>query len=120
VRDLLSDVPVQSVQLQTGAGSGSARVALEEPEMLEEWDRERVFCLRGQRVPVTPAPTEMLLCVARLPPAFNEHQFNALVRSYGEVTNSFLMVSERTGQKMSHSFRKITNVSTILDFLRTN
>jgi hypothetical protein len=99
VRDLLSDVPVQSVQLQTGAGSGSARVALEEPEMLEEWDRERVFCLRGQRVPVTPAPTEMLLCVARLPPAFNEHQFNALVRSYGEVTNSFLMVSERTGQK---------------------
>ncbi|XP_065351490.1 ribonucleoprotein PTB-binding 1-like isoform X2 [Cloeon dipterum] len=104
VRELLSELPIQSVQLQTGAGSGSARVALEEPEMLEEWDRERVFCLRGQRVPVAPAPTEMLLCVARLPAKFNEHQFNALVRSYGEVTRSFLMISERTGQSKGYGF----------------
>lgn len=99
LRELLADFPVQMVVLQTGAGSGTARMVLEDPEMLEDWDRERVFVLRGQRVPVVPAPTEMMLCVARLPSAFTESQFAALVRSYGEVRRSFLMLSERTGKE---------------------
>ncbi|KAF4525138.1 hypothetical protein B566_EDAN005080 [Ephemera danica] len=114
VRELLTDFPVQMVVLQTGAGSGSARVSLEDPEMLEDWDRERVFVLRGQRVPVVPAPTEMMLCVARLPPAFTEPQFAALVRSYGEVRRCFLMISERTGASKGYGFVEYTMKETAM------
>lgn len=102
IRELLSDFPVLSVQLQCGSGTGAgvARAALEDPEMLEEWDRDRLFLLRGQRVPVAPTPTDMLLCVARLPLHYNEAQFTGLVRSYGEVRRCFLMISEKTGTSL--------------------
>jgi len=100
IRDLLSDFPVVSVQLQCGSGTGAgvARASLDDPEMLEDWDRDRVFTLRGQRVPVAPTPTDMLLCVARLPLSFTEHQFAALVSAYGEVRRCFLMISEKSGK----------------------
>lgn len=100
IRELLSDFPVQSVQLQCGTGSGMARAVLEDPEMLEEWDRDRAFHLRGQRVPVSPTPTEMMLCIARLPLTYTETQFTALVRTYGDIYRSFLMISEKTGNLM--------------------
>lgn len=103
IRELLSDFPVQSVQLQCGTGSGMARAVLEDPEMLEEWDRDRAFHLRGQRVPVSPTPTEMMLCVARLPLTYTETQFTALVRTYGDIYRSFLMISEKTGNRTSKS-----------------
>jgi hypothetical protein len=100
IRELLSDFPVQSVQLQCGTGSGMARAVLEDPEMLEDWDRDRAFHLRGQRVPVSPTPTEMMLCIARLPLTYTETQFTALVRTYGDIYRSFLMISEKTGNMM--------------------
>jgi hypothetical protein len=77
-----------------------ARAVLEDPEMLEEWDRDRAFHLRGQRVPVSPTPTEMMLCIARLPLTYTETQFTALVRTYGDIYRSFLMISEKTGNLM--------------------
>ncbi|GLH14926.1 Protein elav [Gryllus bimaculatus] len=104
IRELLSDFPVHSVQLQSGTGSGSARAVLEDPEMLEDWDRDRIFLLRGQRVPVSPTPTEMMLCVARLPLTYSETQFTSLVRTYGEVKRSFLMISEKTGESKGYGF----------------
>ena len=104
IRELLSDFPVQSVQLQCGTGSGIARAILEDPEMLEDWDRDRAFHLRGQRVPVSPTPTEMMLCVARLPLTYTETQFTALVKTYGDIYRSFLMISEKTGNFMARVF----------------
>jgi hypothetical protein len=104
IRELLSDFPVQSVQLQCGTGSGIARAILEDPEMLEDWDRDRAFHLRGQRVPVSPTPTEMMLCVARLPLTYTETQFTALVKTYGDIYRSFLMISEKTGNCMPRVF----------------
>ena len=104
IRELLSDFPVQSVQLQCGTGSGIARAVLEDPEMLEDWDRDRAFHLRGQRVPVSPTPTEMMLCVARLPLTYTETQFTALVKTYGDIYRSFLMISEKTGNFMHRVF----------------
>lgn len=77
-----------------------ARADLEDPEMLEDWDRERSFLLRGQCVPVTPTATELMLCVARLPPDFTEEQFQTLVKSCGDVRRSFLMISEKTGESV--------------------
>ncbi|XP_068082305.1 ribonucleoprotein PTB-binding 1 [Anabrus simplex] len=76
--------------------------------MLEDWDRDRVFLLRGQRVPVSPTPTEMMLCVARLPLTYTEAQFTALVRTYGEIRRSFLMISEKTGDTKGYGFVEYT------------
>ncbi|KAE8742295.1 hypothetical protein FOCC_FOCC012174 [Frankliniella occidentalis] len=113
---MLVDFPVLSVQLQCGSGTGAgvARAALEDPEMLEEWDRDRLFLLRGQRVPVAPTPTDMLLCVARLPLHYSESQFTGLVRSYGEVRRCFLMISEKTGESKGYGFVEYMSKETAL------
>lgn len=84
--------------VSSGTGSSIARAVLEDPEMLEDWDRDRVFLLRGQCVPVTPTLTEMMLCVARLPLEYTDEQFTALVHTYGEIRRNFLMISEKTGR----------------------
>ncbi|KAK3909479.1 Ribonucleoprotein PTB-binding 1 [Frankliniella fusca] len=116
IRELLVDFPVLSVQLQCGSGTGAgvARASLEDPEMLEEWDRDRLFLLRGQRVPVAPTPTDMLLCVARLPLHYTESQFTGLVRSYGEVRRCFLMISEKTGESKGYGFVEYMSKETAL------
>ncbi|RZF42053.1 hypothetical protein LSTR_LSTR006646 [Laodelphax striatellus] len=105
IRELLCDFPVQSVQVvNSGTGSSMARAILEDPEMLEDWDRNRVFLLRGQCVPVTPTLTEMMLCVARLPLDYTEEQFTTLISAYGEVRRHFLMISEKTGESKGYGF----------------
>ncbi|XP_054290898.1 ribonucleoprotein PTB-binding 1-like [Macrosteles quadrilineatus] len=104
IRELLNDFPVTKITVTSGAGSSMARAELEDPEMLEEWDRDRTFLLRGQCVPVCPAATEMMLCVANLPLDYTEEQFNALVKSCGEVKRSFLMISEKTGESKGYGF----------------
>lgn len=94
----MCDFPVQCVHIMnSGTGSSMARAVIEDPEMLEDWDKDRVFLLRGQCVPVAPTQTEMMLCIARLPFAYTEDQFTTLVRSYGEIRYHFLMISEKTG-----------------------
>lgn len=96
---MLSDFPISSVILSCGHGSaGSAKAYLEDPEMLEDWDKDRTFLLRGQKIPVSPTLTEMVLCVARYPMKYNESHFSGLVSSYGEVKTCFLMISEKTGK----------------------
>lgn len=66
--------------------------------MLEDWDRNAVFTIRGQRVTIVPSLSEMLLCVGRIPLTYTEAQFNNLVSSYGEIRRAFLMISDRTGK----------------------
>uniref|UniRef100_A0A1B6CT95 RRM domain-containing protein n=1 Tax=Clastoptera arizonana TaxID=38151 RepID=A0A1B6CT95_9HEMI len=105
IRDLLCDFPVQSVHIvNSGTGSSIARADLEDPEMLEDWDRDRVFLLRGQCVPVTPTLTEKMLCIARLPFGYTEEQFTAMVLAYGEIKRNFLMISEKTGESKGYGF----------------
>ncbi|XP_071448312.1 ribonucleoprotein PTB-binding 1-like [Hetaerina americana] len=110
IRELLSDFPVQSVQIVAGvSGSVAARVTLEDPEMLEEWDRERVFLLRNQRMPVAPERTEMVMCVARLPISYTDEKFRALLLTYGDVSMCFLMISEKSGASKGYGFVKYTS-----------
>lgn len=78
--------------------------------MLEEWDRNAVFTLRGQRIAIVPSPTEMLLCVGRLPISYSDQQFHNLVSIYGEVRRYFLMISEKTGKKMNTMIRVFQKV----------
>ncbi|XP_076068740.1 uncharacterized protein LOC143041033 [Oratosquilla oratoria] len=107
VRELLHGYLVHSVQLQPC--SGSARVLLAEPEVLETWARNTTYSLRGHKVTIVPSATEGLLCVARLPFEFSEEDFTALVASLGEVSYSFLMCSEKTGESKCYGFVEYTN-----------
>ncbi|OXA63363.1 Ribonucleoprotein PTB-binding 1 [Folsomia candida] len=100
IRELLAEWEVQSVTVQ----SGSARVSLCSPEVLEDWDRNAVFTVRGQRVTIVPSLSEMLLCVGRIPLTYTEAQFNNLVSSYGEIRRAFVMISERTGDNKGYGF----------------
>lgn len=103
--ELLSDLPVQCVHIDSNPqGSSSARAVLEDPEMLDEWDKDRIFTLRGQRVPVTPTSSENMLCVGRLPLSLTEQEFKALVEQYGVVKTCFLMISEKTGENKGYGF----------------
>ncbi|KAG8236530.1 hypothetical protein J437_LFUL015804 [Ladona fulva] len=110
IRELLSDFPVHSVQIMAGvSGSVHALVSLEDPEMLEEWDREKIFILRSQRLPVAPERTEMVLCVARLPLTYTEEEFKTLVQNHGEVNMCFLMISEKSGESKGYGFVKYSS-----------
>ncbi|VVC45122.1 RNA recognition motif domain [Cinara cedri] len=105
IRKLLIEFPVESIHISTTSGSSMARVTLEDPELrMEEWDFNKQFMLRGQRIPVSPTPTEMLLCVARLPYKYTEDQFTRLVQMYGEVRKTFLIISEKTGESKGYGF----------------
>lgn len=107
---MLIEFPVESVHISTTSGSSMARVTLEDPELrMEEWDFSKQFVLRGQRIPVSPTATEMLLCVARLPFSYTEAQFARLVQMYGEVRKTFLIISERTGESKGYGFVEYLN-----------
>ncbi|KAL5237531.1 hypothetical protein ACI65C_004941 [Semiaphis heraclei] len=110
IRKLLIEFPVESIHISTTSGSSMARVTLEDPELrMEEWDFHKQFVLRGQRIPVSPTPTEMLLCVARLPYSYTEDQFTRLVQMYGEVRKTFLIISEKTGESKGYGFVEYLN-----------
>lgn len=110
IRKLLIEFPVESIHISTTSGSSMARVTLEDPELrMEEWDFNKQFVLRGQRIPVSPTPTEMLLCVARLPYNYTEDQFTRLVQMYGEVRKTFLIISEKTGESKGYGFVEYLN-----------
>ncbi|XP_050435252.1 ribonucleoprotein PTB-binding 2-like [Adelges cooleyi] len=105
IRKALIEFPVEKVHISTTSGSSMAKVTLEDPELrMEEWDFNKQFLIRGQRIPVSPTPTEMLLCVARLPLSYTEEQFTQLIQMYGEVEKSFLIISERTGDSKGYGF----------------
>lgn len=137
--ELLSDLPVQCVHIDSNPqGSSSARAGLEDPEMLDEWDKDRAFSLRGQRVPVTPTPSENMLCVGRLPLSLTDQEFKSLVEQYGMIKTCFLMISEKTGDNKGYGFveyktkeigiaaknyldgKNIRGVSIICDWLNPN
>ncbi|XP_050527162.1 ribonucleoprotein PTB-binding 1-like [Daktulosphaira vitifoliae] len=109
IRKALIEFPIESVHISTTSGSSMAKVILEDPELrMEEWDFNKQFLIRGQRIPVSPTPTEMLLCVARLPLSYTEEQFSQLIQMYGEVEKSFLIISEKTGENKGYGFVEYT------------
>ncbi|XP_059480232.1 ribonucleoprotein PTB-binding 2-like [Neocloeon triangulifer] len=103
VRELLHDFAITSVHLlQNGNGASSAQVHLASPEVLDQWDPERIFILRGQRIPVVPLPLQNLLCVANLPLSLTESQFRTIVEGYGPVARCLLMLCSQTGQSKGY------------------
>lgn len=105
IAQLLSDFEIDSIQLSgNDEKSSSATVSLCNPEVLDEWNSDQTFLLRGQSVSVAPTPTEMVLCVAKLPFHFTETNFYSLIKPYGDVDMFFLMISEKTGKSKGYGF----------------
>ncbi|XP_029015658.1 ribonucleoprotein PTB-binding 1 isoform X2 [Betta splendens] len=60
--------------------------------------------LRDREISVQLQPTDALLCIANLPRAFTQQQFEDLVRPFGNLERCFLVYSASTGQSKGYGF----------------
>ncbi|XP_072224653.1 ribonucleoprotein PTB-binding 1 [Leuresthes tenuis] len=60
--------------------------------------------LRDREISVQLQPTDALLCIANLPRAFTQQQFEELVRPFGNLERCFLVYSACTGHSKGYGF----------------
>ncbi|XP_027898933.1 ribonucleoprotein PTB-binding 1 isoform X1 [Xiphophorus couchianus] len=60
--------------------------------------------LREREISVQLQPTDTLLCIANLPRAFTQQQFEELVRPFGNLERCFLVYSASTGHSKGYGF----------------
>lgn len=60
--------------------------------------------LRDREITVQLQPTDALLCIANLPRAFTQQQFEELVRPFGNLERCFLVYSASTGHSKGYGF----------------
>ncbi|XP_034566475.1 ribonucleoprotein PTB-binding 1 isoform X2 [Notolabrus celidotus] len=60
--------------------------------------------LRDREISVQLQPTDALLCIANLPCAFTQQQFEELVRPFGNLERCFLVYSTSTGHSKGYGF----------------
>ncbi|CAB1341814.1 unnamed protein product [Coregonus sp. 'balchen'] len=60
--------------------------------------------LREREISVQLQPTDALLCIANLPHAFTQQQFEELVRPFGNLERCFLVHSASTGHSKGYGF----------------
>lgn len=60
--------------------------------------------LREKEISVQLQPTDALLCIANLPRAFTQQQFEELVRPFGNLERCFLVYSATTGLSKGYGF----------------
>lgn len=62
------------------------------------------YVLRDREISVQLQPTDALLCIANLPRAFTQQQFEELVRPFGNLERCFLVYSATTGHSKGYGF----------------
>jgi len=113
---MFSDFPLAEIKLNVKSGiAGQASIYLEEPELLDEWSKKRVFRMRGQKIPVSPTLSEDLLCVAGLPFDYTQKRFEQLAMCFGKIKNAFLMISEKTGKGLHSCWLNVSDFSLCAD-----
>ncbi|XP_038640562.1 ribonucleoprotein PTB-binding 1 isoform X2 [Scyliorhinus canicula] len=60
--------------------------------------------LRDREISVQLQPTDALLCIANLPLAYTQQQFEELVRPFGNLERCFLVYSEVSGHSKGYGF----------------
>lgn len=60
--------------------------------------------LRDKEISVQLQPPDALLCIANLPQLYTQHQFEELVRPFGNLERCFLVYSEKTGHSKGYGF----------------
>ncbi len=99
IRDAFHYLSIVGVSIETNdrGYKPGAKVTLQNPELLDEWDRQ-VEWVRNKEVSVCVGNSDGWLCVAKLPLSFTEEEFAQLAGAYGKVKEAFLVVSEKTGE----------------------
>ncbi|XP_069460193.1 ribonucleoprotein PTB-binding 1 isoform X2 [Ambystoma mexicanum] len=59
---------------------------------------------RGKEISVQLQPTDALLCIANLPLAYTQQQFEELVRPFGNLERCFLVYNEETAHSKGYGF----------------
>ncbi|XP_051573253.1 ribonucleoprotein PTB-binding 1-like isoform X2 [Myxocyprinus asiaticus] len=62
------------------------------------------YVLRDREISVQLQPTDAMLCIANLPRAFTQQQFEELVRPFGNIERCFLVHSTTTGHSKGYGF----------------
>ncbi|ROL49501.1 Ribonucleoprotein PTB-binding 1 [Anabarilius grahami] len=62
------------------------------------------YVLRDREISVQLQPTDALLCIANLPRAFTQQQFEELVRPFGNIERCFLVHSGTKGHSKGYGF----------------
>uniref|UniRef100_A0A3B1K8Z6 Ribonucleoprotein PTB-binding 1 n=1 Tax=Astyanax mexicanus TaxID=7994 RepID=A0A3B1K8Z6_ASTMX len=84
---------------------GTAFVTLLNGEQAQSAIQEfHQYVLRDREISVQLQPTDALLCIANLPRAFTQQQFEELVRPFGNLERCFLVHSAATGHSKGYGF----------------
>ncbi|XP_016143126.1 ribonucleoprotein PTB-binding 1-like isoform X1 [Sinocyclocheilus grahami] len=84
---------------------GTAFVTLLNGEQAQFAIKEFHQCvLRDREISVQLQPTDALLCIANLPRAFTQQQFEELVRPFGNIERCFLVHSATMGHSKGYGF----------------
>uniref|UniRef100_A0AAR2L1Q6 Ribonucleoprotein PTB-binding 1 n=1 Tax=Pygocentrus nattereri TaxID=42514 RepID=A0AAR2L1Q6_PYGNA len=84
---------------------GTAFVTLLNGEQAQSAIKEfHQYVLRDREISVQLQPTDALLCIANLPGAFTQQQFEELVRPFGNLERCFLVHSANTGHSKGYGF----------------
>uniref|UniRef100_A0A3B4Z1R7 Ribonucleoprotein PTB-binding 1 n=1 Tax=Stegastes partitus TaxID=144197 RepID=A0A3B4Z1R7_9TELE len=115
IKNLPSDVSNQEVHELLGSYDlkycfvdkykGTAFVTLLNGEQAQCAIKEfHQHALRDREITVQLQPTDALLCIANLPRAFSQQQFEELVRPFGNLERCFLVYSASTGHSKGYGF----------------
>uniref|UniRef100_A0A3Q1ALP6 Ribonucleoprotein PTB-binding 1 n=1 Tax=Amphiprion ocellaris TaxID=80972 RepID=A0A3Q1ALP6_AMPOC len=115
IKNLPSDVSNQEVHELLGSYDlkycfvdkykGTAFVTLLNGEQAQCAIKEfHQHALRDREITVQLQPTDALLCIANLPRAFSQQQFEELVRPFGNLERCFLVYSTSTGHSKGYGF----------------
>ncbi|XP_071656798.1 ribonucleoprotein PTB-binding 1 [Patagioenas fasciata] len=103
IHDLLSDYELKYCFVDKY--KGTAFVTLLNGEQAESAIRKfHRTQLRDREISVQLQPPDALLCIANLPQLYTQHQFEELVRPFGNVERCFLVYSEETGHSKGYGF----------------
>lgn len=84
---------------------GTAFVTLLNGEQAQSAIKDfHLYVLRDREISVQLQPTDALLCIANLPRAFTQQQFEELVRPFGNLERCFLVYSASTGHSKGYGF----------------
>ncbi|XP_076000412.1 ribonucleoprotein PTB-binding 1 [Genypterus blacodes] len=84
---------------------GTAFVTLLNGEQAQSAIKEfHQHLLRDREISVQLQPTDALLCIANLPCAYTQQQFEELVRPFGNLERCFLVYSASTGHSKGYGF----------------
>ncbi|XP_040216703.1 ribonucleoprotein PTB-binding 2 isoform X2 [Rana temporaria] len=103
IQDLLKDYEIKYCYVDKN--KKTAFITLSNGEQAQDAiNRFHRHHLRDKEILVQLQPTDALLCVTNLPPLFSKHEFEELVRAYGNIERCLLVYSELTGLSKGYGF----------------